>query len=448
MGLSAKALREKLPPLSAEIKRLADLANDENRDFSAEENEKWELINKDYNLTLASAERQERVESVTATLEAPVERQEERRQPGREDTSGERETKEERVTGPTDEDRSLALQAWCVRQLDEGCSLQERQLEAARRCGVNPNAREYHVDLRGGNYRKLQGEYRALSALNDTAGGYTVPEGFVNNLEMAMLAFGGMRQVADVMRTSSGEELHWPTTNDTGNTGAIIAESAAVSEQDVTFGEVIFRAYKYTSKLVRVPVELMQDSAFDLASVLGQMLGERIGRITNTHFTTGTGAAQPKGIVTAAAAGVTATSATAITADDIFGLVHSLDPAYRSGPGVGFMMHDTILLAVRKLKDGNGQYLWQPGLQAREPDTILGYPVTINQDMASSIASAAITMLFGLFSKYKIRDVAGLRLRRLVERYADQDQEGFVAFSRHDGNLLDAGGSPVRKMTH
>lgn len=150
------------------------------------------------------------------------------------------------------------------------------------------------------------------------------------------------------------------------------------------------------------------------------------------------------GIVTAAALGKTAASATAIAADELFDLVHSVDPAYRKG--AGFMFHDNVLLTIRKLKDGNGQYLWTAGLQAGEADRILGYGYTVNQHMASAVASTAKTVIFGQLSKYKIRDVRGLRLRRLVERYAESDQEGFVAFYRADGNLLDSGVAPVKYL--
>jgi HK97 family phage major capsid protein len=446
MADSAKALREERGKLAHKIKEMNDAIQSEKREFSPEEDANWATLNKDYDALSIRIDRAERVEKINGESEEP----EARNKPGRHDASGEQREEPEVRTAvkPTEEQRSLALQAWVLRQLDEGKDLSPEQREAARICGVNPNAREYRIDLER-DYRKVRaGERRALSALNDTAGGYAVPEGFVANLEKAMLDFSGVRAVASVQRTSSGEDLNWPTANDTSNSGAILQENIAVGEADPTFGVVTFRAYNYTSKLVRVPFAFLQDSAVDMASLLGSMLGERIGRIHNSHFTTGTGAGQPKGIVTCATAGNTAASATAIAGDDLFGLMHQVDPAYRVGTNAGWMMHDSVLLAVRKLKDGNGNYLWAPGIAGGTPDRLLGYPVFINQSMASTIESAAKTVLFGLLSKYMIRDVAQVRLRRLVERYADQDQEGFVAFQRSDANLLDAGVAPIKYLVH
>jgi HK97 family phage major capsid protein len=296
-------------------------------------------------------------------------------------------------------------------------------------------------------------EFRAGNAnpqglVPNTAGGYTVPEGFVNNLEIALLQYGGIRQVADVMRTTSGQDLPWPNVNDTTVKGVRINENVTVATKDMTFGAIVFHAYKYTSGIVLVPAELMEDTAFNMAALLGELLGIRIGRILSDEFTvTGAGAA-PSGIVTAATAGITAASATAVAGDDIYGLKHSVDPAYRTGPGVGFMFHDKILLAIKKLKDGFGRYLWQASLAGGAPDTLDGDPITINQSMASTIASGAITMLYGKLNKYKIRDVSEVRLRRLVERFADADQEAFLMFSRHDGQLIDAGTHPVKVLTH
>ena len=148
--------------------------------------------------------------------------------------------------------------------------------------------------------------------------------------------------------------------------------------------------------------------------------------------------------MTAATLGVTAASAAAITGDELINLYHSVDPAYRAG--AGWVMHDNVVLYVRKLKDGDNQYLWQPGLQAGVPDRLLTAPVTVCQEMASTVEASAKTVLFGQLSKYKVRDVGTLRLKRLVERYAEYDVEGFVALSRHDGELLDAGTHPVKYL--
>lgn len=453
MALSAKALREKRPALIAEMKRLGDLASaardaGEGHDMSAEDQANWEKVNKDYNLLMRDIGMAEAIESATAESEAPIDEQRGKPLPGRGDASGkpaDPDEPEQRTTPKiTAEHRALALQAWCLQHSSAAPDeLSQQHRDAAKLCGINPHADQIDISLRR-NYASIRKEWRDQSVVLPNAGAYLVPDSFTSAIDVAMLDFGGMRQVSQVLRTAAGEDYHWPTSNDTGNTGALINENTAVSEQDVSIARLTLRAYKYTSKLVQVPVELIEDSAIDFASFLGGLLGERLGRITNTHFTTGDGASKPKGIVTSATVGVTTASATAVTADELIGLVHSVDPAYRRGPGVGWMMHDSILLAVRKLKDGNGNYLWQPGISANEPDRLWGFPITINQDMQSSLASATRTFVFGALNYYKIRDVASVRLRRLVERYADSDQEGFVAFSRHDGGLLNAGTNPVK----
>lgn len=281
------------------------------------------------------------------------------------------------------------------------------------------------------------------------AGGYLVPEGFYGKLTEAMLDFNGVRQACTILPTKTGNDLPMPTDNDTGNKGALLAENTAASEQDLTFGQKTLGAYKYTSKVVRVSMELMQDSAFDINAYLSRKLGERIGRITADHFTTGTGSGQPNGIVTAATLGKTGASGqtTTIIYDDLVDLMHSVDPAYRTLPGCGWMMPDSMLKTVRKLKDGDSRPLWQPGVAAGEPDSILGKSYFINQSMAAPAASAK-TLLFGDLKSYIVRDVKDVMVMRLVERYAEYGQVGFLAFSRHDGELLDAGTHPVKYYAH
>lgn len=282
-------------------------------------------------------------------------------------------------------------------------------------------------------------------------GGVTVPEGFVNRFETALLAYGYMMQVAEVMRTPGANPMPWPTANDTSNKGRRLNQNAAVDNTGAniaypTFGATIWYAYKYTSDEILVPFELLRDNAVGLEAWIGEALGIRIGRVINDDFTNGTGADQPKGIITAATSGKTAASATAIKYDEVIDLEYSVDPAYRFQPGAGYMCHDGIVQYLRKLKDGDGKYLWQPSQQAGEPDILNGYPLTRNQSMASTVATGNKTMLFGLLSKYKVRQVGDIRVYRLRERYRDNDQDAFLAFQEFDGNLLDAGTHPVKYL--
>ncbi len=178
------------------------------------------------------------------------------------------------------------------------------------------------------------------------------------------------------------------------------------------------------------------------------MLGERIGRCLSPLLTTGDGADQPSGILTLATAGLTAASPTALTFDDLHNLESSVDPAYRTEGDCGYMFNSAIWNIIKQLKDGIGRYLWVPGVAAGQPATLNGWPVHLNQSMDSTISSGKKTILFGALAKYKVRRVKEIRLMKLVERYADQLQVGFLAFGRFDGALLDAGTHPVKYLVH
>lgn len=458
---SAKALREKRAPLVKELRRQADAVNAENRDFNATEKEAWEKVNADYNALTSQIERIERVEALESDQAKAI------GDPVIKGAGGFADPRKGKRVGHQDAEnieaaRAQALGAWCSAQV--GQQLTEEQQEACQAVGLNPNSRELVMPLYStadanrlkerftsvhpSQAQRNTMDFRAtLGTGSGTAGAYLIPpETLMRNLEINLLYYGGMRQVAESIRTSTGERLSWPTADDTTNTGAQLGESASIgSSVDPTFAKVYWDAYKFSSKPVLVPYELLQDSVFDLPGTLGNLLGIRLGRITNTKYTTGTGAATPKGVTNCTSVGVTTASATAIAADELIGLVHSIDPAYRV-QGCGFMMHDSILLALRKLKDGMGQYLWQAGLQMGIPDRLLSYPITINQDMQSSVASATKTMIFGLLSYYKIRTVGDIRMYRLQERYRDTDQDAFIAFLREDGNMLTAGTAPIKHL--
>lgn len=455
--MTIKELREKRAQLAAEVKRMSGLLTGDKTAFTAEEQAQWERVNAEYDSNAAAlkiAERAEQVESESRS------REDRRTLPGRDDMGADEARSSSRgntggnAAAATEEDRSIAIQAWFREQC--GHDLEERHVEACERLGFNPRRRNLDIELlpttrhqaltaafRNGH--QSGAHKRALSANLGSTGGVTVAPGtLVTSLEVAMLDFSGVMQVADTIRTPSGEPLTWPTANDTSNSGRQIGESAAVTTLDPTFAGVTWSAYKFTSDEILVPTELLEDSVFDIAGVIGPMLGERLGRILESKFTTGTGAATPKGIVTAATLGHTTASATAITYDEIIRLEHSVDPAYRNS--AGYMMHDSVMLALRLLKDGNGQYLWRSGVDSDRPDTLNGRPVTVNQNMASTIESAAKTVLFGQLNKYKVRMVNAIRLYRLVERHRENDQDAFLAFVRADGNLLDAGVAPVKYL--
>lgn len=288
----------------------------------------------------------------------------------------------------------------------------------------------------------------AMSTTTGSEGGFTVAGEWYRQLTEALKSFGGIRSAGTVFQTATGAQLNFPTSDATSEEGAIVGQNAAVgSAVDTAFGNITMDVYKYTSRPIAVPFELIQDSMFDIEAYIRRVLATRIGRITSKHFTTGTGSSQPRGIVTAASVGKTGATgtATSVTYDDLVDLEHSVDPAYRGRPGVGFMMHDTALRQARKIKDSSGRPIFVPGYEQGNPggapDRLLGRPIVISQEMPVMAANAK-SILFGDFREYMIREVMDLTLFRMADsKYIENGQIGFVAFNRQGGNLIDVGGA-------
>lgn len=459
-------LQNKRQELAAKIRELAPKA----AEWSAEDEAAWQKVNADYDATKAEldaeikaaqdadkklADAAARLADVEAHQDyKPANRPRFGRDGGDPNIGPKHPEFFNGHEGYKGDDLTHALHGWLMNGSALAGSVTDRHRTAASKTGNSLNSPIFSINLNHdcmaarAQARRFGSAMNALSGEDGPSGGYTKDQTLMNSLELAMLAYGGMMQVGEIIRTGTGEPLRWPTADDTDNTGAQIGENTSHdSGSDPTFGAVMWNAYTFSSKIVKVPNELLQDSVFNLPQVLGGMLGERLGRIQNTKYTTGSGANTAKGITVCAAAGVTAASATSIAFDELIDLEHSIDPSRRKMPGVGYMFHDSVLKALRKLKDGEGRYLWQSGANSGAPDTLNTYPYTVNQDMASSIAASAISVIFGELSAYKIRQVGQIQLRRLDERFADTNQTGFLAIIRGDGNLLDAGDSPVKKLT-
>lgn len=293
--------------------------------------------------------------------------------------------------------------------------------------------------------RRLRGD---LSRGTDSEGGHLAPEEFSNTLLERLKAFGGMRASgATILTTATGNSFEWPTMDETSEKGELVAENASVATGDPAFGNVIINAYKYSSKSVAVPFELLQDSRIDIESLIQNIFRVRLGRITNEHFTVGTGSGQPQGAVVGSVLGKTGATGqtTSVIYDDLVDLQHSVDPAYReSGDSVGWMFHDKTLAILKKLKDGDGRPLWLPGVAGGDPATILENGYTINQDMAEMAASAK-SILFGDFSKYMIRQVMDFMFFRMTDsKYTEKGQVGFLAFMRCDGKIIAANNECIK----
>lgn len=306
---------------------------------------------------------------------------------------------------------------------------------------LSDEQREY-VRARADEARRI---YGAQSTGTGSEGGFLVPRDFAGTLLERIAAFGGMRAVAHVVQTSGGNPIDWPTVDETGSEGEIIGESQSANDDDIAFGTVNIGAHKYSSKVITVPIELLQDSRVNLEAYIIRALSDRVARVTNRHFTMGDGVNKPRGIVVASGAGKVgiAGQVTSLTYDDLVDLEHSVDPAYRSN-GAKWMFHDQTLKVLKKMKDGQDRPLWRPGITGGDPADILNYGYQINQHMPV-MAAGAKSILFGDFSKYVIRDVMAITLYRFTDSaYARKGQVGFMTWSRHDGDYIDASNDAVR----
>lgn len=438
----AKALREQLAPIGAQIQAIINKAKAENnRGLTSDERTQFHALEASYTGLEDSIKLAERGEQLLASL-ATVDN------PGR-------------ITGPAIEQLrdELRLTPAQRRAKERDADPYARAFSNYLRQGIGELTPEEKALVRSKFVSNVDGSIRNAQSTTTTQGGYLVPSGFSGMLEEAKKWFGGIDGIVEKFTTGSGNPLPWPTVNDTTNKGRIIGQNVQVVETDLVFGNVTFNAYIGSSDLVLIPLALIEDSYFDMDALAARLLGTRLGRLFNNKCTVGTGTAEPTGIVNAAvAAGSLLTLGAGHTADiayaNLVDLEHLVDPAYRQNPGVRWMFSDTMLKLLKKLVDGNSRPLWQPGLTASFRDgaavdlvaakpTILDHQYVINQDMAVPAASA-YSALFGDMSAFKVREVAGgTTVMRLVERYADYLQVGFIAFQRFDSNLIDAGTHPI-----
>jgi HK97 family phage major capsid protein len=271
-------------------------------------------------------------------------------------------------------------------------------------------------------------EVRSMVVGTDASGGYLVPDEFERTLVQKLTDENVMRQLATVIRTGGDRAI--PVESSAG-TAAWTSEGGNYTESDPTYTQVTLGAYK-AGTIVKVSEELLADSAFDLEAYLANTFAKRIAALEEAAFVAGDGSGKPTGVVAGASAGVTGASTTAVTADEIIDLYHSLRRPYRQK--AVWLMADSTAKAIRKLKTTDGIYLWQPGLARGTPDTLLDRPVYIS-DSVPAMAASAKSILFGDFSYYWIADRQGRVMQRLVELYAASGYVGFKMYQRVDGKL-------------
>ena len=398
-----KDLREKMARIATEARsKLSEVTDETPEDRAAEVEREFDAMMADHDKLAAKVERLEKVE---AALRAGEEIDFDKR--------------------PKFEDRSAPA-------VDDGLRMDYRAAFAEMIAAGG----DAYVDAEVRNVLK---EHRAQTT-TAAAGGYTVPTELATFIEKAMVATGPMygNQFFTVINSTDGRTFNIPTVDDTAVTAVAHTEGTQPTDdggKDVTFGQKTLGAFAFDSEWVRWSAELNADSILNMESLLGELLGERLGRIANSKLTTGTGSSDVEGIVTNSAQGKVAAANNAVTADEIIDLIHSVDPAYRSAPNTAIMMDDTTLAAVRKLKDGNGNYLWQMGnYQAGIPQNLLGYNVVVNQDMAGiGDGVSSKVMLFGDMSKFYVRKVGAPSIYVARERFAPD--YGILGYIRFDGVL-------------
>jgi HK97 family phage major capsid protein len=340
-------------------------------------------------------------------------------------------------------------------------------INAAERVAVDQKSRAsalFAKWLRNGNDGLTAEEWaehrdairNTMSTTTGSQGGYTVQTDVAKTVLDALKAYGGMRAVANVIQTAQGNNINYPTSDGTSETGEVLAQNATAASADISFGSVPLVVYKFSSKTVTVPIELLQDSEVDVEQFVLKRLTTRLGRITNTKYTIGAGdgSNEPTGIITAAGTGVTAANSTsqvsAIVYDSLIDMQHSVDPAYRALGNCKWMMHDGSVKVIRKIKDGQSRPIFVPGYEfaiptggvaGKIPDTLLGDPIQVNQDVATMAANAK-SIAYGDFSFYTIRDVMDVTMYRFTDSaFASKGQVGFLAMLRSAGNLVDIGGA-------
>lgn len=314
----------------------------------------------------------------------------------------------------------------------------EKQAEVRRAAAFDRLLRHGFSELTP-EERQAVKEIRAQGTTPDEKGGYTVPTQMRNTIIDSMKAYGGIASVAQVLTTSTGQDITWSTSDGTTEEGELLAENAAATEGDVTFGTAILGAKKLSSKIIRVSNELLQDSGVDIEAYLAARIAQRIGRGEAKYLVQGTGAGtpqQPKGLVTSVTGTTPTGNATSFQWQEMNTLKHSLDPAYRGGPNFRWAFNDTTLQFIEEMVDDQKRPLWLPDIVGGTPATVMGIPYVIDQAI-DSIAASKKFIFLGDFNRFIVRRVTYMTLKRLVERYAEYDQTAFLAFHRFDCVLED-----------
>ena len=394
-------LRERRARVWEEAKALADGAADENRSFSAEEQGKWDAMNEDLD------------------------------------------NLDTRIKSALDTEKR-ANDADALFNEVRGAKPESKGPEAQRTEQGNAELRSFLLGNKGRTFDVMPKgivDYRALSKLTATAGLNTVPTSFYDRLMMHLIEVSAIMQAgATVLNTNSGETIQVPKTT-AHSSAAIVTEGGTIGASDPTFGQISLGAYKYGT-LIQVSRELLEDTGVDLEGYLSMQAGRALGNAFGAHAVTGDGTNKPRGVVTDATLGITGSTAVvgAANSDNLIDLFYSVIAPYRASSATKWIMKDSTVATVRKLKDTTGQYIWQPGLTAGAPDTILGKQVLTDPNVAGTALSAK-SILFGDFSQFFVRLAGGVRFERSDDYAFNTDLVTFRALLRADSALVDLTGA-------
>lgn len=405
---------DKRNKLHMDARAVLDVAHTEKRDLTSEEIAKYDAIIKEADAVDATVQRMEKTMAEERAMNESRGR--------KTDTSvvGAHLEPEERTKLISD-----SMKAWALR----GVSGSEHLFaESCKKLGMDVRSLASFPSI----------EARALGVTTTSAGGYAVPDAAMGSLYEVQKAFGVVRSLSNVIKTQSGAAMPVPTITDTASASVTSEAGTIASNVDPTFGTVSVGSFKFVSPIIKVSIELLRDSAFDLPTFLNRMLGVRLARKQNTDFTTGDGSATAQGCVTGASVGKTAAATNAITMDEIIDLEHSVDIAYRQG--AVFQAHDTVIAYLRKLKNTTtNEYAWQPSAQAGVPAQLHGIPIYPNNDMDSAFTTAKKLLLYGnLKSAYLVRDIGESMYLRSDVIYWVSQEVGFLACQFSDAKVLDA----------
>jgi HK97 family phage major capsid protein len=396
MSSFIKALQERRANVWEQTKELLDTAEKEKRDLTAEEEAKYQAFNADLDKMDQRAkdlvDAEQRTKDAEAAFAGLLAKPQE--QPRK------------------DADKDSELRRWARGEM--------RGIDIAKPDGV---------------------AFRDLVKGTATAGGNTVPTTFYGQLMAHLIEVSGIMMAGPtVLNTSSGESIEIPVTT-AHSSAALTTEANPIGESDPAFATRTLGAYKY-GVLLQASSELLTDTGVDLEGYLAMQAGRALGNAFGVHAITGDGSSKPTGVITSASAGVTGGTAVvgAFTADNLIDLYYSVIAPYRNSTSCGWLMRDSTLGAARKLKDGQGQYLWQPSLQLGAPDTLLSKPVNTDPNVAAPALSAK-SVAFGDFSQYFVRLAGGVRFERSDDYAFNSDLVTFRAIIRADGLLIDQTGA-------